>query len=226
MMTKLLLTGETTGTDGAEKLVSQLAHIRFDGLLIYVILIFSALFICMRGYKIYRAALAVIGFAVGYVYTHDLLELLHVEVADKYMLLVQVIVGLICAGIAWHVWLAGIFFGVYHFVHDNLSGVFVALLSKLVTVPEVLYPFFAALVGIGIAALIAYLATKFERPVVIAVTAALGGFAALALFRQAIPVFPEDLSFLERLPEFVWVLAKIALSIGGFVVQGGNKKHH
>jgi len=219
-----ILLSEEAGADTAGNLVSQLAHVRFDGLIAYVILIACAVFICMRGYKIYRAALAVIGFAVGFIHTHDLLDLLHVEVADQYMLLVQAIVGLICAGIAWRVWLAGIFIAVYHFVHDNLSGVFIAILVKLITVPEALYPFFAALAGIGIAALIAYLATKFERVVVIAVTAALGGFAALVFFRQAVPLFPEDLSFLTAAPEFVWVLSKLLLSFAGFMVQGGNKK--
>ncbi len=219
----ILLSAETGG-GAALNIVSQLAHVRFDGLLAYIILIVTAVFICMRGYKIYRVALAVIGFAVGFIHTHDLLDILHVEVADQYMLLVQAIVGLICAGIAWRVWLAGIFIAVYHFVHDNLSGIFIALLAKTVTIPEKLYPFFAALAGIAIAALIAFLATKFERVVVISVTAALGGFAALVFFRQAIPLFPEDLGFLEKAPEFVWVLSKLLLSFAGFMVQGGNKK--
>ena len=57
-----------------QSLVSQLANIKFEGVLMYAILLVAAGFICMEGYGIYRAALSVIGFAVGYTQVHNIIS--------------------------------------------------------------------------------------------------------------------------------------------------------
>jgi len=203
-----------------DSLVKQLAGIKFEGVIMYAVLMLVAGYICLEGYGIYKAALGVIGFAVGYSHMHSILGYLNITVQDKYMLLTQVIVGLICAGIAWTVLKAGIFIAVYHFVQTNFSAMLVAALAEKANIPQIIYPIFAALAGIAIAAFIAYVATKAERLVVVAVTAAVGGFAAVGFFMEMIPVFPVDIIFLTRIPATVWVFAKIFMSAAGFLVQG------
>ena len=205
-----------------QDLTSQFANIKFEGVLMYVILLLIAGFICMEGYGIYRAALGVIGFAVGYSHIHTFVK--GFELTDQTMFMVQVIAGLICAGLAYTVLKIGIFIAVYHFVQANLSAILVSLLAEKLSIPEIAYPIFSAVAGAGIAALIAHLSTKAERIVVVSVTAVLGGFAAVGFFTKMIPVFPVDITFLEKVPEAVWTGAKVFLSAAGFMVQGATKE--
>ncbi len=204
-----------------KSLVEQFANIRFEGVLMYVILMLIAGYICLEGYGIYKMALGFIGFGVGYSHSHNILA--RFNMSAESMLLVQVIAGLICAALAWSVVKAGIFIAVYHFVQANLSTVLVAALAERLPIPEVAYPLFAAVAGAAAAAGIAYLSTKGERIVVVAVTAAVGGFAAVSYFTKMIPVFPIDINFLNRVPAAVWLFAKVFLSAAGFMVQGPRK---
>lgn len=205
-----------------QDLTGQLANIKFEGVLMYVILMLVAGFICMEGYGIYRAALSVIGFAVGYSHVHTFVK--GFEMSDQTMFMVQVIAGLICAALAYTVLKIGIFIAVYHFVQANLSAILAGLLAERLNIPEIAYPLFSAVAGAAIAALIAHLSTKAERIVVVSVTAVLGGFAAVGFFTKMIPVFPVDISFLEGVPEAVWTGAKVFLSAAGFMVQGAIKE--
>ena len=222
----MLASGASSATDTTISLMqsftSQMANIKFEGVLMYVILMLAAGFICMEGYGIYRAALGVIGFAVGYSHVHAFVE--GFELNDQTMFLVQVIAGLICAALAWTVLKIGIFIAVYHFVQANLSAILAAMLAERLNIPEIAYPLFSAVAGAGIAAFIAHLSTKAERIVVVSVTAALGGFAAVGFFVKMIPIFPVDITFLEKVPEIVWTGAKIFLSAAGFMVQGAIKE--
>ena len=160
-----------------QSLVSQLANIKFEGVLMYAILLVAAGFICMEGYGIYRAALSVIGFAVGYTQVHNIIS--GFEMTDQTMFMVQVIAGLICAALAYTVLKIGIFIAVYHFVQANLSAILAAMLAEKLDIPEVAYPLFSAVAGAAIAYVIAMLSTKAERIVGVSVTAVIGGFAAV-----------------------------------------------
>ena len=206
-----------------ESLVKQFASIKFEGVLFWAVLTLAAAYICLEGYGIYRMALSVIGFAVGYSHARQILDILHIQVADGSALMIQVVIGLICAGLAYSALKIGIFIAAYHFVQANFSAMLVAALSERIDVPTAVYPIFAAVAGVGIAFLIAKRAVKSERLVVVALTAAVGGFAAVGFFREMIPVFPVNIDFMLRVPEVVWFGAKIFLSAAGFMVQGPTK---
>ncbi|MCR5119170.1 MAG: hypothetical protein K6B44_06065 [Lachnospiraceae bacterium] len=203
-------------------LVAQLANLKFEGALMYVLLMLAAGFICLEGYGIYRAALAVIGFAVGYSHIHNFVK--GFEMTEQTMFMVQVIAGLICAALAYTVLKIGIFIAVYHFVQANLSAILVAMLAERIGIPEIVYPVFSAVAGAAIAFFIAKLSTKAERIVVVCVTAVVGGFAAVGFFVKLIPVFPVDITFLEKVPQIVWTGAKVFMSAAGFMVQGATKE--
>lgn len=228
----LLLSAEAATSEAAtektislmDDLVRQLAQIRFEGALLCVLLMLAAGYICLEGYGIYRMALGIIGFAVGYSHAHNILDYLHIEMSDGAFLMVQAIIGLICAGIAYTVLKAGIFIAAYHFVQVNLASILVALLAKELKIPEIIYPIFAAIAGVGVGILVAKLAVKSERLVVVSVTAVVGGFAAVGFFVQMIPGFPVNINFLQRVPGAVWYGAKIFLSAAGFLVQGAGRE--
>ena len=205
-----------------QDLVAQFASLKFEGALMYAILLVIAGFICLEGYRIYRMALAGIGFAVGYSQIHNFVK--DVEMTEQTMFMVQVIAGLVCAALAYTVLKIGIFIAVYHFVQANLSAGLAALLAEKLNIPQLAYPLFAAVAGAAIATLIAFLSTKAERTVVVAVTAVIGGFAAISFFIKLIPLSPVDISFLNNVPETGWLIAKVVLSAFGFMVQGPKKE--
>ena len=207
-----------------DSLVKQLATIKFEGALFLVVLTLASVYICLEGYGIYRMALSVIGFAVGYSHARQILDILHIQIADGSSVIIQVIIGLICAGLAYSVLKIGIFIAAYHFVQVNFSAMLVAALAERISIPEAVYPIFAAVAGVVIAFLIAKLAVKSERLVIVALTAAVGGFAAVGFFREMIPVFPVNINFMQRIPEVIWLGAKIFLSAAGFMVQGPTKE--
>ena len=74
----LLTVSENTATDKTmsllEDLVAQFANVEFDGPLMLVVLMLAAGYICLEGYGIYRMALAVIGFAVGFKRAHLVID--------------------------------------------------------------------------------------------------------------------------------------------------------
>ena len=70
----MLLTEQANATDTAlgigKSLIDQLANIEFSGVLLCVVMMLAAGFICLEGYGIYKAALSAIGFCVGYSHIH------------------------------------------------------------------------------------------------------------------------------------------------------------
>jgi len=213
---------EQTATDTTlslmESLVKQFAEMKFEGALMYAVFMLVAVVICLEGYGIYKAALLVIGFAVGYSHVGKYFDL--TSLPDDSRLMVQCGVGLFIAVLAGVFVKIGIFIAAYHFAQTNLSGIMVAFLAKQLKLPEEKYDLYAGVLGIVVAALVAYLAMRAERLAVVILTALVGGFAAVDFFVQMIPVFPVDISFLEKLPSMVWIVLKFLLSAAGVGVQG------
>ena len=201
--------------------VKCLASMEFNSVLIYALLMLAATVICFEGYRIYKVALMMIGFAVGYSRVHGLIS--GMQLTDEQMLMAQTIAGLICGVLAGAVVHAGIFIAAYHFAQANLSAIFVALLAEKVNVAPILEPIFTRLAGVAVAALIAWLAVKSERPVVVILTAVIGAFAAVNFFFEMVPVFPVDISFFLRIPAVVISGIKVALSAAGVGIQGVKK---
>ena len=205
-----------------DDLVSRMASMEFESVFLYVLLTLAAVIICFEGYKIYKIGLMAIGFAVGYSRSHALI--LNFSLTDEQMLMAQVIAGIACALLAGVVVHAGIFIAAYSFAQANLSAVLVALLAQHVEIPKLAEPLFTRLAGVVVAGIVAWLAVKSERVVVVILTAVVGGFAAVNFFCAMVPVFPVDISFFLQAPAIFMVIAKIALSLAGVGVQGTSKK--
>ena len=97
------------------------------------------------------------------------------------------------------------------------------MLAQKVDVPSLFQPIFTRLIGILIAAVVAWLAVKSERLVVMALTAVIGGFAIVSFFVGMIPELPFDASFILGVPVIVWTVIKIGLSFAGFKTQSTKK---
>ena len=218
----MLLTEQANATDTAlgigKSLIDQLANIEFSGVLLCVVMMLAAGYICLEGYGIYKAALSAIGFCVGYSHIHPYLEKL--GLSSETMLMIQAIVGLICAALAILYVKVGIFIAVYHFVQANLAAFCAATLATQLSIPKFIYPMFAGLVGIGVGVLGGYLAAKSQRAVVVIITAVVGGFAAVNFFLQMVPQFPVDMHYIPDASHPMWVFAKLFLSAAGVGVQG------
>ena len=220
----LLTVSENAATDKTmsllEDLVAQFANVEFDGPLMLVVLMLAAGYICLEGYGIYRMALAAIGFAVGFKRAHLVIDYFSLQLTDEQMIMAQAVAGLICAVLAWGLVQAGIYIAAYHFAQANLASALTAIVLEHVDIPELLIPVATRIIGLAIAAGIAYLAMKSERMVVVVLTAVIGGFAAVDYFVQLIHVFPVDISDLDNAPDVVWLGAKLFLSAAGVGIQG------
>lgn len=204
-----------------DSLVKQLVNVEFSNALIYAVLMLVAALICFEGYRLYKVALMVIGFCVGFSRSHGLLA--GFELTDEQMLMAQAIAGIalgVLAGVMVHV---GIYIAAYHFAQTHLAAILTPMLLQRVDVPKLLEPIATRLAGLLIAALIAWLAVKSERLVVVVLTAVIGGFAAVNFFLKMVPVFPIDIGFFLKLPAIVYVIAKLGISAAGVGIQGVRK---
>ena len=199
-------------------LLAQLANIKFEGVLLCVIGMLVAGFICLEGYGIYKAALSVIGFCVGFTHSHNILAGLNL--GDEGFLMVQTIAGLVCAVLAVFYVQVGVGLAVYHFVQDNLAAILAAALAEKLSIPQFLFPVFAAVVGVGAGIACGFLAMKATRPAIVIVTAVVGGFAAVNFFVQMVPQFPVDMHYIPGAESPLWAFAKILLAAAGVGIQG------
>ena len=209
-------------TNAANSLVKQLANIEFSSALIYAAMMLVAVIICFEGYQIYRVALMVIGFCVGYGRAHLLLA--GTQLTDEQMLMAQAVAGILLAILAGYLVHVGIFIAAYHFAQANLTALLAPILLEKVDVPRLLEPIATRLAGVLIAALVAWIAVKSERLVVVILTAVIGGFATVNFFLEMVPTFPIDVSFFLKAPVIVYVIAKLGISAAGVGIQGIKKR--
>ena len=118
----------------------------------------------------------------------------------------KLIIGLLAlAVLAYKIYLAGVGMLAYQFARENLKDFFDG-------------PFAVILCFIA-SVLIALIAMKANRMVIVILTAVVGGFAAVNVFIRLIPVFPADLSGFPGPNSPVYLFAKIFLSAAGVGVQ-------
>lgn len=205
-------------------LITQLAEIKFEGMLMYGVLMLLSLLICFEGYKLYRLALLLMGFAVGYQLAHNLMNMLNITLTDEQKLMAQAIVGIICAVISttavkWGVFLSAYFFA-KHALAVPIAGFIMKIAGEKVSIPELLMPVITSIVGLIVAYFIAKLAADSLRPVIVLLTAAVGGFELVNSFLKMIPYFPYNLDFMLSFPAFMWVGAKLFMTAAGVGIQG------
>ena len=160
-------------TSAADSFMKQLANLEFSNALFYVALMLAAAIICFEGYRLYKLALIVLGFYIGYSRSHVLLA--GMELTSEQQLIGQAIAGILLAVLAGTLVHVGIYIAAYHFAQTNLAGLLTPILLQHVEVPKLLEPIATRIAAVLIAAIIAWLAVKSERVVVVVLTGFDGG---------------------------------------------------
>lgn len=190
------------------QLVDTLAHLDYrSGVPFVLIMLALSMAVCFSGYRFYRAALSIAAFCIGYF----LMGLLGKSMGwdAQTLLIAEVVAGLLLGVVAYRIMLAAVFIAVFGFARMHLP----AVLDRL----GVSYGYIAILVG---ALVIALLARKLTRAVLVIVTAVLGGFTMVTVFRELLLYLPPEAAL--RIPaagSMIWLVAKILLSAAGTVVQ-------
>ena len=188
-----------------------------DMILLLALLTVAAGVVCFAGFRIYKLALALIGFAVGF--SRSQYWLSYLTLPETTTLILQLVIALLCAVLSWCFVRLGIFIGAYHFAQLHISAILTSLLAQQLDIPDIAYPLFSTAAGAGIAWLCAYLAVKAERPVVVILTSVLGAFAVVEILRWLLPFLPADAQAILQLPEAVFLAAKALLALAGIAVQ-------
>ena len=224
MMETGMNTGNETVNGAVNSLIDQLAQIKFEGLVMYGVIMLAALLICLEGYQIYRLALLIIGFAAGYLIMHRLIEFANVQLGSQQMLMVQGIAGIVCAILAASVVRAGVFISTYtlmrHGLAQPIANMILDKAGEKIKIPSIFIPVILSVLSVIVAILVAKLAVSSLRPVIVIITAACGAFTLVSCFIKIIPLFPFDLSFMPGEGSVIWAAAKLALSCAGVGIQG------
>ncbi|MBR5419546.1 MAG: hypothetical protein IK115_00205 [Lachnospiraceae bacterium] len=198
--------------------------------ILYGLLMLGAVFLCFSGYRIYRVALSILGFAAGFALSAPYLAFF--QLSEGGIFLGQLITGCVFAFLSWRFMRLGIFIAVYHVVRRHLSTLLATMLAEKIGIPPVLYPVFAALAGGLIALLLATLVVRSERFIVVSVLSLAGGFAAVDLLHRllplVLPLLPADLNIdpalPDSLPPLVWPVMGIILALAGMITQLAGRK--
>ena len=205
-------------------MVGQLAEIKFEGMVMYAVMLCICLIICLEGYHIYRLVLLVTGFSVGYILMHNLIEMSGAAVNAEQKLLVQGIAGIILAILSTTMIRTGVFIAGFYFAKYFLAvPVAQFILSKMdgtVAYPKFLTPVITNAIGLIAAFIFARLTVEALRPAIVILTAAVGAFGLVNCFVHMIPVFPIDISFMPGEGSFIWAIAKLFMTAAGVGVQG------
>ncbi len=201
-----------------DSFIEMFSNLDFSkGPLFYVIGIAIAFYCCMEGYRIYKMILGGLGFVLGF--RLGLQIFTRLGFTGEELLMAETFLGLILMVIAYKIFLAGVFIAAFGFAASNLPVYVEAFLKERV---EHVFPvtgFTVTAIAIVLSFITAKLAVKMTRPVLVCLTAVIGGFAAINFLILLIPVFPYELDFPPE-SSVVWLLAKLFLSAAGVGVQG------
>ena len=207
-----------------QSFIDQLAQIKFEGMVMYAVMLVVCLVLCLEGYHIYRLALLLMGFAVGFVLMHKLLDSAGVVLTSEQRLLVQGIAGIVLAILSTTLVRVGVFISAFYFAKyflaTPIAQVFLLKLEGNPSYPKIITPIVTNLIGLLVAFIFAKLAVESLRPVIVILTAAVGGFALVNIFVDMIPIFPIDITFMPGKGSFVWVIAKLFMTAAGVGLQG------
>lgn len=190
-------------TEATQSFIAVFANLDLRGAPILCIMLACAALVCMEGIKLYKMILYVAAFRFGFKYAHDLLW--SRIPSDEMLLMIEVAAGLFLAVLAWKIYLAGVGFLTYQFARETLKDFFDGP--------------FAILLCIAVSIVVALLAMKLNRVVIVVLTAVVGGFAMVNIFLKLIPVFPVDISFFPAASSPIWLGAKVFLSAAGVGIQ-------
>ncbi len=192
------------------------------GALFYVFGIVIAGYCCLEGFKIYKMVLTGLGFLFGY--RLGFLIFSNLGWSGEKLLMAEVFIGLIAGTVAYKVYLAGIFIAVFQFGQVNLP-IYVERFfgEKLDGFGVWISRAIISVISVIAAIIIARLAVQMSRPVIVCLTAVVGGFAAINYFLGLIPLFPYEL-ILPASNSVIWLAAKVFLSMAGAGVQGVNEE--
>ncbi len=183
--------------------IAVFANLDFTGAPTYCFFLAVATFISLEGIKLYKMVLYAGAFIFGYRFVHEKFWALIPN--DEILLMAEVAVGLLLAVLAWRIYLLGVGILTYQFARDNIKDLFDGP--------------FAVIICFVVSILVAILAVKMNRAVIVILTAVVGGFAAVNFFVKMIAVFPVDLSSFPPASSPIWTFAKIFMSAAGVGIQ-------
>ncbi len=204
--------------DSVKGFVDIFANLDFrNGPLFYVIGIVVAGYCCLEGYRIYKAVLGGLGFIFGYKMAYGIFS--HLGFSGEMLLMAETFAGLILMVLAYSIFKAGVFIGAFQFASANLPVYVGAFIKDSVPNKIILEGIIVTALSAVLAVIVARLAVKMTRPVLVCFTAVVGGFAAINFLVQLIPVFPYELELPDPASP-IWLFAKIFLSAAGVGIQG------
>lgn len=198
--------------------VDMFANMNFtEGPIFYVIGMVAALYCCLEGYGIYKMVLGAMGFLLGFRAGYYIFETL--GYTGERLLMGETFLGLILMVLAYRIFLAGIGIAAFQFASSNLPVYVEAFLKDRVRYPFLITGFVVVAVSVVLAFIIAKYSVTMTRPVLVCLTAVVGGFAAINFLLDLLPVFPYEVE-LPPASSVVWLFAKVFLSAAGVGVQG------
>ncbi len=208
-------------------LAQRFASLDFtQGALYYLLMTVAAIYLCFEGFRIYKMALGFIGFLAGFLTSARYIPLFwskflpNTPIDNEKLLMVETGIGLACALAAYFVSQVGVFLTAYQFSMSNLvpilSGRTVATIEDMGRDAK----FWQPLVGIALGLLLAYLTTKATRPIIVIITAVVGGFAIVNGVYGILVYFPEQFRVTPPNIPLFWMGAKVFLSAAGVGIQG------
>ena len=198
--------------------VDMFANMDFtNGPIFYVIGIAAALYCCLEGYGIYKMVLGGLGFLLGFRIGYYIFE--SFGFTGERLLMGETFIGLILMVLAYKIFLAGVFMAAFQFASSNLPVYVEAFMKERTRYGFLATGIVVTLISVALAIIIAKCSVTMTRPVLVCLTAVIGGFAAINFLLDLIPVFPYEVE-LPPPSSVVWLFAKIFLSAAGVGIQG------
>ncbi len=173
--------------------------------LVLVLTLIIAVFLWMEGYRLYRLAVFFLGFMTGFTLSGMVLKLIPAVAVPG--LVIQIICGVLVGAAAFLVLKLGLFIAAACAAFLVLSN----LLQSLSTIGMVIA--FAAAVVAG------FVATKADKPVIIVLTAVVGGFAIPSVLLRLLSAMSVDAGFLPPESSFIWIIVKVVVAGLGIAIQ-------
>ncbi len=192
-----------------------------NGPLFYVIGIVLAGYCCLEGYGIYKMVLGSLGFALGFRIGYFVFS--KIGFSGEALLMGETFLGLIVMVVSYRIFLAGVFLAVFQFAIYNLPVYVEAFLKEKTEHSFLITGFIVTVVSLILAYVIARYSVTMTRPVLVCLTAVVGGFAAINFLIDLIPVFPYEVE-LPPPESVIWLFAKVFLSAAGVGIQGVNEQ--
>ena len=201
-----------------QSFVDMFANMDFtSGPIFYVIGMVVSLYCCLEGYRIYKMVLGALGFILGYRIGYAVF--VNIGFTGERLLMGETFIGLFLMVLAYRIFRAGVFIAVFQFASSNLPVYVEAFLKERTEHDFLVTGIVVVVISIALAAVIAKSSVSMTRPLLVCLTAVIGGFAAINFLLDLIPVFPYEVE-LPPASSVIWLFAKVFLSAAGVGVQG------